>query len=80
MKLDEFPTHVATVLVALGLIVPTGLLVLVRMARGLPALEGYGDWYVFLGSLAGVTTLGMIGKRLTTKSADPAPPPTNDLP
>jgi hypothetical protein len=72
VKLDEFPTHVATVLVALGLILPTGILVLIRMARGLPALEGYGDWYVFLGSLAGVTTLGMIGKRLTMKSDTPA--------
>jgi hypothetical protein len=80
VKLDEFPTHVATVLVALGLIIPTGALVLIRMARGLPALEGYGDWYIFLGSLAGVTTLGMIGKRLTTKIVAGELPTKEELP
>ena len=37
----------------------------VRLAIGLPFPDGYDSWLILLGSLPGVTTLGMVGKRLS---------------
>lgn len=63
--LQDFPGQNGGVFVALFLILLTGLVVDVRLAVGLTFPVGYDSWLILLGSLAGVTTLGMVGKRLS---------------
>jgi hypothetical protein len=63
--LQDYPGNNATHLVADGLILVAGLVVTVRLWRGLPFPAGYEAWLVFLAALVGVTTGGMLGKRLT---------------
>jgi hypothetical protein len=66
--LQDFPTHGATVAVALVLTLSTGIIIEVRLALGWP-FPDYSDWLLFLAGLCGTTTIGMIGKRATTKDA-----------
>jgi hypothetical protein len=63
--LSDFPNQNGGVVTALFLILTTGIIVAVRLALGLPFPDGYETWLIFLGSLAGITTAGMIGKRAT---------------
>lgn len=68
-KLKELltSTQSGTVFVALTLILTFGIVVSVRAALGLAFPAGYEPWLIFLGTLAGVTTVGMVGKRATEK-------------
>lgn len=63
--LKDFPTQGATVFVALLLVSVTGVIVCVRLAMGKNFPDGYDGWLIFLGTLAGVSVGGMIGKRAT---------------
>lgn len=63
--LSDFPNQNGGVVVALFLILTTGIVIEVRLARGLAFPDGYESWLIFLGSLAGISTVGMIGKRAT---------------
>lgn len=65
LYLQDFPGQNGGVVVALFLILLTGFIVDVRLALGMTFPEGYDSWLILLGSLAGVTTLGMVGKRLS---------------
>lgn len=72
----DFPTQGGTVVVALFLITGMGVIVIGRLLMGKPFPDGYDSWLVFLGALAGVSTIGMIGKRATdyeyAKAQNPA--------
>lgn len=63
--LTDFPSQGANAAVAVFLIVCTGLVIIARLAIGKDFPEGYDSWLILLGSLAGVSTAGMIGKRLS---------------
>ncbi len=63
--LQDFPGQNAGVVVALFLILLTGFIVDLRLFLGKAFPDGYDSWLILLGSLAGVTTLGMVGKRLS---------------
>ncbi len=63
--MSDFPTQGGQVVVALLLIFITGLIVAGRLLRGLSFPDGYEAWLFFLGALAGVANIGMIGKRFT---------------
>lgn len=66
--LGDFPSHNASVAVALFLILETGLVVLIRLALGLIFPDGYDTWIYALVGLAGVNVAGLIGKRLSDKA------------
>jgi hypothetical protein len=63
----DFPTQGGQVVVALFLILLTGMIVVVRLAIGKPFPVGYEDWLLFLGAAAGIANIGMIGKRATDR-------------
>lgn len=63
--LQDFPATSAGHVAAISLILLTGIVVAVRLARGLTFPDGYDGWLVFLATLAGVSTAGMIGKRVS---------------
>lgn len=73
----DFPTQGGSVVVSLILIFFTGLVIIVRLALGLEFPDGYEMWIGALVALAGVTTVGMIGKRATdygyVKAKNPSP-------
>lgn len=75
--LQDFPHQGGLTVVALYLILTTGTIVQVRLAFGKPFPDGYDTYLIFLAGIAGVTTVGMIGKRLTdydyAKATNPAP-------
>lgn len=61
----DFPSQGASVVVALTLIFFTGVIVAVRLLFGEAFPDGYEAWLLFLGSVAGINTAGMVGKRAT---------------
>lgn len=61
----DFPHQGGTTVVALFLILGMGVVVIVRFALGKIFPDGYDGWLIFLATLAGVATGGMIGKRAT---------------
>ena len=63
----DFPTQGGQVVVALSLIVVTGLIIAARLVVGKPFPEGYDNWLIFLGALSGISNIGMIGKRATDR-------------
>jgi hypothetical protein len=63
--LADFPGQNGAVVVALFLILITGLVVVVKLALGQNFPENYDSWLVLLASLAGINVVGMIGKRAT---------------
>ncbi len=63
--LQDFPTHPATVATGLVLIFFFGMVIVVRLAMGLVMPSGYDNWMWALIAIAGVSTAGGIGKRLT---------------
>lgn len=63
--LQDFPGTNAGHALALLLIGLTGVIVDIRLLLGKPLPDGYGEWFILLGALAGVSTIGMIGKRLS---------------
>lgn len=78
----DFPTQGGSAVVALALIALTGVIVAFRLALGVDFPDGYDAWLIFLGTLAGVATGGMIGKRATDfrhKNGDKEPPPTSEV-
>lgn len=66
--LGDFPTHNASVALALSLIALTGLIVCTRLALGLDFPDGYDLWMMLLGGLAGVNAVGLGIKRATDAS------------
>jgi len=64
-NLQDFPTHPATVVSGLTMILLFGLVVIVRLALGMAFPDGYDTWIWALVAVAGVSTAGGIGKRLT---------------
>lgn len=74
--LKDFPGTNAGHATALVLILSFGIIVDVRLSRGLAFPDGYDAWLIFLATLAGLSTGGMIGKRITDvsyKAAGPSP-------
>jgi hypothetical protein len=63
--LSEFPGTNAGHAAAIILILLTGVIVAARLALGLPFPDGYGEWLLFVATLAGVSTAGMGIKRVT---------------
>jgi hypothetical protein len=63
--LSEFPGTNAGHAAAIVLILLTGVIVAGRLALGLPFPDGYGEWLLFVATLAGVSTAGMGIKRVT---------------
>lgn len=63
--LKDFPGTSAGHATALVLILTFGLIADYRFARGLSFPDGYDAWLIFLATLAGLSTGGMIGKRLS---------------
>jgi len=63
--LSDFPNQNGATVTGLLLILVTGAVVVVRLAMGQPFPDGYDSWLLFLGTLAGVSMVGMIGKRAT---------------
>ncbi len=63
--LQDFPSHNATVALAIVLIFETGLVVLIRLALGLVFPDNYEIWVYSLVGLAGVNAFGLVGKRFT---------------
>lgn len=61
----DFPHQGGMTVVALTLIFTMGLVVIARFAFGKDFPDGYDGWLIFLGTIAGVSTGGMIGKRAT---------------
>lgn len=61
----DFPHQGGTTVVALILILLFGMVVVVRFALGKIFPDGYDGWMIFLATMAGVATGGMIGKRAT---------------
>ncbi len=64
---SDFPHQGGTTVVALTLILGMGVVVIIRFALGKIFPDGYDAWLVFLATLAGVATGGMIGKRATDR-------------
>lgn len=64
---QDFPGQGATVATGLFLILAFGIVVIVRFAIGLVFPDGYDGWLWFLGGLVGVSTAGMVGKRMTDR-------------
>lgn len=60
--LEDFPTTAATCLVALSIVIATA----VRYLAFKAALEDFGAWLTFLGSLVGITGATVVGKRFST--------------
>ena len=81
--LDVFPTHNATVVAGIFVFVITGIVIAVKLALGQVFPEGYTPWITAIVAVAGVTTVGGIGKRLTdsayvtAKNSGPPAPATN---
>ena len=65
--LNEFSSQGGTAFVALTLILMLGLAVTGRFLFGKDFPTGYEGWLIFLGTLAGVNTAGMVLKRVTAK-------------
>jgi hypothetical protein len=63
--LAKYPGHPAMTLLVQILIGLTGVIVLGHMTQGHKMPEGYGEWFIFLGALAGVN-VGAMGVRRTT--------------
>ena len=63
--MNDFPTQGGGTVVALTLIFLTGLAVIVRLILGEPFPQGYDTWIWALVVLSGVSTAGMVGKRMT---------------
>lgn len=63
--LEDFPTHNGMVVVALLMIIETGLIVDIRLALGMPFPTGYEWWGYTLLGLAGVNVAGLGIKRAT---------------
>jgi hypothetical protein len=63
--LADFPTHQATVFVALTAIALLTIVVVVRLALGLIFPDGYDTYIWMLAALCGVTGAWGVGKRLT---------------
>lgn len=63
--LENFPTHQATVFVALTAISLLTIVVVVRLALGLIFPDGYDTYVWMLAALCGVTGAWGVGKRLT---------------
>lgn len=63
--LDNFPTHQATVVVALSSIALVTIVVVARLALGLVFPDGYDTYLWVLAALCGVTGAWGVGKRLT---------------
>jgi hypothetical protein len=61
----DFPTLGGSAVIALFLLLLTGVNVNVLMARSKPFPEGYDGWFLLLGALATGTFAAMIGKRLS---------------
>lgn len=61
----DFPHQGGMTVVALSLILSFGMVATARFALGKIFPDGYEGWLIFLGTIAGVTTGGMIGKRAT---------------
>lgn len=62
----DFPTHAATVIVALSLSAATAPIVLSRVALGMDSPGGTGDWLAFVAALAGATIVGLGAKRFSS--------------
>jgi hypothetical protein len=79
--LQEFPTHNASVVAGLFVFVLTGIVAAVKLALGQPFPDNYTVWIGAIVTIAGVTTAGGIGKRLTDSAyvaaKKTAPAPTN---
>lgn len=77
--LADFPNQNGATVTGLLLILLTGAVVIVKLAMGQPFPDGYDSWLLFLGTLAGVSMVGMVGKRATdidlakAKASAPAP-------
>lgn len=74
--LQDFPGTSAGHAVAVLLILLFGLVATVLLALGRVFPDGYDPYLVFLATLAGVSTAGMVGKRLSDvnyKAAGPTP-------
>lgn len=63
--LDNFPTHPATVFVALSAISLITIVVVVRLALGLVFPDGYDTYLWMLAALCGVAGAWGVGKRLS---------------
>ena len=74
--LQDFPTQNATVVTALLLILLFGLVVVVRLGYGEPFPANYDNWIWALVALSGVSTAGMVGKRLSDVSYKAAGQPS----
>lgn len=61
----DFPHQGGMTVLSFALIGAFGAVVTVRFALGKIFPDGYEGWLIFLGTIAGVTTGGMIGKRAT---------------
>ena len=63
--MQDFPTQGGGTVVALTLIFLTGIAVVFRLLMGQPFPQGYDTWIWALVVLSGVSTAGMVGKRMT---------------
>lgn len=61
----KWPGHPAMTVVVQILILGTGATVIGHMMQGHIMPSGYGEWFIFLGALAGVN-VGAMGVRRTT--------------
>ena len=80
--LHEFPTQGAASFTGVCLVFLTGVVVAVKLALGQPFPTGYDAWLIFLGTLAGVNMVGMVGKRATSveyRAAKHPPGPTTEV-
>lgn len=62
---SDFPHQGGMTVVSLTLILTFGVAVIIRFTMGKNFPDGYDGWLIFLGTIAGVSTGGMIGKRAT---------------
>ena len=62
---QDFPTQGGAAVVGLALFFLTGLAVVYRLARGADFPNGYEFWIGALVAMSGITTAGMVGKRMT---------------
>lgn len=75
--LQGFPTHSATVLTSLVLIFYTGVIIIGRLALGKVFPDGYSEWLIFLGALAGIVTTGLGIKRFSSAEYQQAKQPNS---